>query len=312
MPITSVSASLPLETEETIRACLEVALRLSSDDVFAAADRIEKYRLQPAAFAVLLRRLETDPRISLPRLHLENRPRANLVSFDMPQSPLDPIVARLFSNTASSVAGDIIPKVQQFRNHFVSLPPPYSDPDSCEYGSVRRYTDVAWYADAENSTDFPRVVSTISSTQSSSFEELQKKCTRFVSLSEIHIGAIVAMKIRLDLKDPNNLVERPLYECRVALHVWTVGNADFTGPLDSTPNTMLDESISGRPWHFAKYILGDRYVAMPSSSQSRRPLLPKITASQWGARPDYIRVRFGDIEDLLKKAIQAADPVPSL
>ncbi|KAI8249802.1 hypothetical protein K4K56_010077 [Colletotrichum sp. SAR 10_98] len=312
MPIASVSVSLPLETEKTIRACFEVAPRLSSDDVFAATDRIEKYRLQPAVFAVLLRRPETDPRIYLPRLYLKYGSKASSVSFEMPQSPLDPIVARLFSNTASSVAGDIIPKVQQFRNHFVSLPPPYSDPDSCEYGSVRRYTDVAWYADAKNSTDFPRVVSTISSTQSSSFEELQKKCTGLVSLSEIHIGAIVAMKIQLDLKDPNNLVERPLYECRVALHVWTVGNADFTGPLDSTPNTMLDESFSWRPWHFAKYILGDRYVAMPSSSQSRRPLLPKLTASQWGARPDYIRVRFGDIEDLLKKAIQTADRVSSL
>ncbi|KAF0316851.1 hypothetical protein GQ607_015925 [Colletotrichum asianum] len=283
MPITSVSASLPLETEETIRACLEVALRLSSDDVFAAADRIEKYRLEPAAFPVLLRRLETDPRISLPRLHLEYRPQASSVSFEMPQSPLDPIVARLFSHTASSVAGDIIPKVQQFRNHFVSL---QSDPDSCEYGSVRRYTDVAWYADAKNSTDFPRVVSTISSTQSSSFEELQKKCTGFVSLSEIHIGAIVAMKIQLDLKDPNNPVERPLYECRMALHVWTVGKADSTRPLDSTPETMLDESISRRPWHFANYILGER--------------------------PDYVRVRFGDIEDLLETAVQTADRVPSL
>ncbi|KAJ0349171.1 hypothetical protein COL154_013629 [Colletotrichum chrysophilum] len=286
MPITSVSASLPLETEKAIRACLEVALRLSSDDVFAAADRIEKYRLEPAAFPVLLRRLETDPRISLPRLHLKYGSKASSVSFEMPQSPLDPIVARLFSHTASSVAGDIIPKVQQFRNHFVSLPPPQSDPDACEYGSVRRYTDVAWYANGKNSTDFPCVVSTISSTQSSSFEELQKKCIGFVSLSEIHIGAIVAMKIQLDCKAPKNSVERPLYECRVALHVWTLGNADFTGPLDSTPNTMLDESISWRPWHFAKYILGER--------------------------PDYIRVRFGDIEYLLETAIQTAHRVPSL
>ncbi|GKT67194.1 hypothetical protein ColTof4_13584 [Colletotrichum tofieldiae] len=319
----SAQACLDMDTETTVRACLDFAVQLSRRDNNPISrhnkvvgtgnnnDDKNKFRLEPAAFSSLLQRLETNPRVSLEHFHVEYDPETRLACFKMPQGRLHAAVAQYFGDIVTDAARTALPRAKQFYEWRSDFFPPRSESDSLDNGSgspgallhpLSYVPDVSYY--------LPRVVSEVAYSSPSTLEELEAKCAQYISYTHGYVRAAIAVKIPYDRQNPRDfagILDR-LDDCLVAVWEWDAQNERVRCAMSWASVTQQDATITLRPWHFSDNMTTG-VTAVPVSNK-RHGKGRGRKGGRRAARPKYICVPFAEIRRILRESIEIAARAP--
>ncbi|KAL0929336.1 uncharacterized protein CTRU02_215692 [Colletotrichum truncatum] len=278
-----VTTVLPIdETLDSLERCLSLAIQLSCDlerpnnaptnnDVPS-----NEFSLEPDCYVELIRRLESDHRVSLDKLHLEYEPDARLLRFKMTQGRLHSAMASQLGDLLRDIARNVLPDIQAIR----------------ETPRVNM----------EDHT--PRVVAEVAHSHPTTLDALEERCTEFLSCSAGYVRAVIAIKIPYSPGKPIETLLDELDRCFVALWVWQDGAVKRELPW--TKITAQDAVLSLRISHLrglATRASTHRKTRRrgPKGRRTRRP----------NSSNDFIRIPFATLEAELRKAVHWASLDPT-